>query len=238
MRNAGRRIFASSCAPCHGLDGLGSERAPNIVTNPQVQRFSETQIARILSDGVPGKGMPAFRALGAAGIKSVIRYLSDIQGKQASAPAPGDPRRGKTIFFGDAGCSACHMIGGTGGFIGPDLSAYAHTHRAKKIRTAIVAFSESHSAKSMVTAIAVDGQRYQGVVRNEDNFSLQLQSIDGTFHFFSKANLIAIERGSNSIMSSDYNKKLSAGQLNDLVSYLLSVAKNSKPGPARGDDLK
>jgi cytochrome c oxidase cbb3-type subunit III len=238
MRNAGRRIFASSCAPCHGLDGLGSERAPNVVTNPQVQRLSETQISRIISDGVPGKGMPAFRTLGAAGVKSVIGYLSGLQGKEGSAPLAGDPQRGKTIFFGNGGCSACHMIGGTGGFIGPDLSAYAHTHRAKKIRSAIVASSESHSAKSMVTAIAVDGRRYQGVVRNEDNFSLQLQSIDGTFHFFSKANLTAIERGSTSIMTSDYDKKLSADQLNDLVSYLLSIAKNSKPRPARGEDLK
>ena len=37
--------------------------------------------------------------------------------------------------------------------------------------------------------------RYQGIIRNEDNFSLQLQSEDGAFHFLSKADLKTIERG-------------------------------------------
>ena len=32
---AGRRTFESTCAPCHGLNGKGGERAPDIATSPK-----------------------------------------------------------------------------------------------------------------------------------------------------------------------------------------------------------
>jgi hypothetical protein len=39
-----------------------------------------------------------------------------------------------------------------------------------------------------------DGQKYSGRVRNEDNFSLQLQTLDGAFHLFMKSELRSFER--------------------------------------------
>ncbi len=37
---------------------------------------------------------------------------------------PGDPQRGRTLFFNDkgAGCFRCHQVRGEGGDLGPDLS--------------------------------------------------------------------------------------------------------------------
>jgi putative heme-binding domain-containing protein len=73
------------------------------------------------------------------------------------------------------------------------------------------------------------GQRYEGIIRNEDNFSLQLQSTDGAFHFISKSDLKTIDRAQGSMMPSDYGSKLSDAQLNDLISYLLKAAEVSTP---------
>ncbi|HWO33346.1 MAG TPA: cytochrome c, partial [Candidatus Acidoferrum sp.] len=39
--SAGRQTFESSCAPCHGLNGKGGERAPDIVTRPDIVRLSD-----------------------------------------------------------------------------------------------------------------------------------------------------------------------------------------------------
>jgi len=36
----GRQTFAASCASCHGLDGRGSERAPDIADRPDVRELS------------------------------------------------------------------------------------------------------------------------------------------------------------------------------------------------------
>ena len=65
---------------------------------------------------------------------------------------------------------------------------------------------------------------------------MQLQSEDGAFHFLSKADLKSIERGQDSIMPSDYSSRLSAAQLNDIVSYLLSLRSTSAAPVARHED--
>lgn len=232
----GQGTFVSTCAGCHGLDGRGSERAPNIASSARMQRLSDTEIQRIISDGVPGTGMPAFHSLGQAGIKSVVRYLRTLQGRNEAVTLPGDPAKGKSAFFGDAGCSTCHMSEGAGGFLGPDLTAYAGTRSVTEIRDAITS-KNTGPRKQSVVAITRDGQRYSGAVRNEDNFSVQLQTPDGAFHFFMKEDLQSLEHQSQPLMPLDYGSRLSRQELDDLVSYLLSIRGNTKPAPsAREDD--
>jgi cytochrome c oxidase cbb3-type subunit 3 len=228
QRQDARQIFATTCAACHGLDGMGSERAPNIITNSQVQRLSADELFSVISGGVPGTGMPGFRRLGKPTITSLVAYVKSLQGKNQTAQLPGNPKAGEALFFGSAQCSTCHMASGRGGFIAPDLSTYGQTHSAEQVKSAIVNPNASDSVKPMVTASTSNGEKYQGIIRNEDNFSLQLQSEDGAFHFLSKADLKTIERGGGSIMPSDYSSRLSPAQLDDVVSYLLSLA-NSSP---------
>ena len=71
----GQRLFSSSCAACHGLDGRGGERAPNIAKRRDVQRLSDADLTRTIQEGIPGTGMPAFRSLGKPGIAAVVKYL-------------------------------------------------------------------------------------------------------------------------------------------------------------------
>jgi cytochrome c oxidase cbb3-type subunit III len=237
QHSSGQQLFATTCAACHGLDGMGGDRAPNIVTNPQVQKLSASEMFRVVSAGVPGTGMPAFQRLGKQSIASVVAYLRDLQGKNRSAPLPGDPQRGEALFFGSAQCSTCHMAAGKGGFIAPDLSTYGQTHTVEKIKSAIANPAERDSIKTMVTATGTNGDRYHGIIRNEDNFSLQLQSADGVFHFLSKADIKTIDRSQGSIMPSDYSTTLSEVQLNDIVGYLLTLGRTSAPtGNRRQDD--
>jgi cytochrome c oxidase cbb3-type subunit 3 len=236
QRQNARQIFATTCAACHGLDGMGGERAPNIITNPQVQRLSASEMFSVISGGVPGTGMPAFQRLGKPAITSLVVYVKSLQGKNQTARLPGDPKSGEALFFGNAQCSTCHMASGRGGFIAPELTAYGQTHGAEQIKSAIVNPAARNSVKPIVTAATTNGELYHGIIRNEDNFSLQLQSEDGAFHFLSKADLKSIERGQDSIMPSDYSSRLSAAQLNDIVSYLLSLRSTSAAPVARHED--
>ena len=236
QRQNARQIFATTCAACHGLDGMGGERAPNIITNPQVQRLSASEMFSVISGGVPGTGMPAFQRLGKPAITSLVVYVKSLQGKNQTARLPGDPKSGEALFFGNAQCSTCHMASGRGGFIAPELTAYGQTHGAEQIKFAIVNPAARNSVKPIVTAATTNGELYHGIIRNEDNFSLQLQSEDGAFHFLSKADLKSIERGQDSIMPSDYSSRLSAAQLNDIVSYLLSLRSTSAAPVSRHED--
>ena len=227
----GKQTFASTCATCHGLDGRGAERAPNIAENPKVQRLSDAQIAHIIENGVPGTGMPAFHSLEAADVKAVVTYLRTLQGTRQTVKLPGDPVRGETIFFGKAECSGCHMIAGKGGFIASDLSRYARTHDAEQIRKVITTPAQGGDRQArLVTATIRGGEKVVGRIRNEDNFSLQLQTLDGTFHFVAKSDLEALEYNSQPLTPSDYGSTLNASELNDVVSHLMKVAGASASG--------
>jgi putative heme-binding domain-containing protein len=234
----GKSAFNSTCAGCHGLDGRGSEKAPNIASNAKVQHFADAQLADIVKNGVPGTGMPASRSLTAAQVRSVVSYLRMLQGKDAAHALPGDATRGKIIFSGKGECSSCHGISGAGGFLGPDLTAYGSQTPPQEILKALTnpARIVPNGFKA-AAATTRDGSRLEGLVRNEDNFSVQLQSQDGAFHFYQKADLQSFEylTQSSMLMPRDYGTRLTRDELNDLISYLMSATapsastRNSKP---------
>ena len=235
-RTSAKRIFAVRCAGCHGLDGRGGERAPNIATNPGVRKMSDAQLTEIISNGRPDFGMPAFRLIGQAEIHHVVGFLRILQGNRRSANLPGDAKNGKSIFFGKAGCSECHMILGQGGFIGPDLSNFGQSLTASDIRSSITDPQASGPRLRTATATLVDGSRITGVIRNEDNFSIQLQSGDGQFHFLLKSRLRALEHEAGPIMPADYGKRLSRTELDDLVKFLKSVESGIGSDAELGED--
>ncbi len=76
-----------------------------------------------------------------------------------------------------------------------------------------------------------DGDRLEGIIRNEDNFSVQLQTKDGGFHFFEKSELRAVEPLGQSLMPTNYSQRFSPDELNDLVSYLMNGGRD--PGKPR-----
>ena len=222
----GKQEFTSNCAGCHGLDGRGAERAPNIAERPQVQRLSDAQISHIIEHGIPGTGMPPFHALQPADVQAIIAYLRILQGtKKKTLELPGDPGHGEVIFFGKGGCSSCHMVRGKGGFIASDLSTYASTHEMEQIRTAITTDKPAADQQArLVTATTRGNDKVVGRIRNEDNFSLQLQTLDGKFYSISKSDLAGLEYSSEALMPSDYSSRLSPQDLNDIVSYLMREA--------------
>ena len=223
----GRRVFVRECAACHGLDARGGERAPNILARPEVQRMSDADISRVVRDGVPAKGMPAFAgSLDATQIREAAAYLrSLVHGSGQSVRLPGDPVAGKTLFFGKAGCAECHMVNGVGGFLGADLSAYASSHSVEEIRDAITNPAKNPDRREKTaTVVTRSGERFTGMARNEDNFSLQLQTPDGAFHLLMKSDLEHIDYPQQSLMPTDYAQRLGAHELNDLISFLIRTA--------------
>jgi cytochrome c oxidase cbb3-type subunit 3 len=228
-----RRTFEGRCAPCHGLDGRGGERAPNIATRPSVQRQSDAQISRTIQNGVPAAGMPSFATFDRAQINALVNYLRLLQGRRDATPIPGNATNGKTLFFGGAKCSECHSVEGQGGFIAADLSIFGRTHPIEEVREAITNPGKAGDpSKGTVVVTALDGQKYSGVVRNEDNFSLQLQTIDGGFHLFAKSDLGDISRRPESLMPANYGSTLSRAELDDLIGFLMKTAADAKPDPA------
>ena len=69
-----QRVFDAQCATCHGSDGRGSERGPDIVTASRAATRPLEETARIIREGIPAGGMPPSR-LDAAAIDALARHL-------------------------------------------------------------------------------------------------------------------------------------------------------------------
>ena len=228
-KSSARATFEATCAACHGLDGKGGERGPNVATRPEVVRLSDADLQRILSDGIPSAGMPSFASIGKVKLAGLVGYLRELQGRGTNSALEGNPANGQKVFYGAGGCAECHLIQGKGGFIASDLSTFGTGQSAAEIRAAITtAPPDSRQSQALVTVHPGTGAAVEGIVRNEDNFSLQVQSLDGTFHFFYKANVASVERHEEPLMPTEYGTTLSKTQLNDLIAFLLSSARQPK----------
>jgi len=125
------------------------------------------------------------------------------------------------------------MVNGSGGFLGADLSSYASNVSIEEIREAITDPNKDLDLRARTVFITTrDGRQFTGIARNEDNFSLQLQSVDGVFHLFARSDLQTIEYQPKSPMPSDYGSVLSRPELDDLVSFLISSARAAKQAPS------
>jgi putative heme-binding domain-containing protein len=131
------------------------------------------------------------------------------------------------------------MVNGSGGFLGADLSSYGSHVSIEEIRSAITDPDKDLDPRARTVLVTTrEGRQFTGIARNEDNFSLQLQSLDGTFHLLAKADLQHLEYQPKSLMPSDYGSVLSASELDDLVSYLVRTAQASKLTPAHARNSK
>lgn len=228
--STGQQTF-SACAACHGLDGKGGEHAPNIATEQRVQQMSDGALLKIVKNGIPTAGMPGFSALlNDSQIHAVVQYLRTLQGSGNSSKLPGDGNKGREIFFGRAKCGECHMVNGRGGFLGPELTAYGVGHPALEVREAITDPNKNLNPRhATVSVTTINAKTYRGVIRNEDNFSLQIASVDGSFHLLNKADVLKLEREPQSLMPGDYGTKLTASELDDLVNFLSRGVGSKKP---------
>jgi cytochrome c oxidase cbb3-type subunit III len=231
----GKQAFESRCAGCHGLDGRGGERAPDIASSVKTQQRSDDELARIIEQGLPAAGMPAFASLGST-VKRVVAYLRQLQGKNESAKLPGNTHRGRELFYGKARCSECHAVTGSGGFIASELSGFGANRSPDEVRQAIIKPTSTNRLGGRMVVKTRDGKEFSGVVRNEDNFSIQLQNLSGDFQLFQKSELTGFLRQPGSLMPADYATTLNREELDDLISFLMSVARDAKTEAAAGKE--
>jgi cytochrome c oxidase cbb3-type subunit 3 len=235
----GKKAFESICAACHGLDGRGGERGPDIARRQEVLRRTDSELLEILQNGRPAAGMPAFAALGTEKLQRILAYVRTLQGIGPASTLPGDPERGKSLFFGKAGCSQCHMMNGAGGFLGADLSNYGASQSPSEIRNKILNINRDPDPRSRTVVLTLrNGEVLTGLARNEDNFSLQLQSLDGSFHLLSKSDIVQQEVQPNTPMPSGYGSLLNPAELDDLGKYLVREAETGNHSKASSSNSK
>jgi cytochrome c oxidase cbb3-type subunit 3 len=231
--------FRANCAFCHGLGARGGGRGPDLTRAQKKHGNSDADLFRTINEGVPGTAMPQNGAtqqgvgMTEEEIWQVISYIRSVQVKTPAQPA-GNAARGKELFAGSAACATCHMIQGKGGRLGPDLTATGSARSmeyivdsvrnpsrrlAQGISEAMKEFSQEYET---VTVVDAGGQKFQGVVLNEDSFTLQMLDTREQLHLFEKDKVHSVEKSRESLMPKYDEKMLPEKDLQDIVAYLLS----------------
>ncbi|MGC1976642.1 MAG: hypothetical protein WA671_08005, partial [Candidatus Sulfotelmatobacter sp.] len=86
------------------------------------------------------------------------------------------------------------------------------------------------------TVVGRDGRKFSGMIRNEDNASMQLQDADGPFYLLMKSSLVSVQRKAEVPMPVDYGHRLSGTELDDLVGYILHEANSGKDEEPHAQD--
>lgn len=236
----GAQRFMEYCAGCHGADGHGGDKAPSLVAPANTAKRSNSELFRIVHDGTTG-GMPPFAQIGDANIARVLEYVHRLARNSLSTEGPADPGAtgdadaGRTLYFGKAQCSNCHLMRGQGGFIARNLTNYGRTHGAEAILEAITDPDVPLVPSSQVVVVTTNTrQKITGVLRNEDAFTVELQTEDGRFHSLPRNDVADLHYTGHSLMPRDYGKRLSSKELNDIVRFLVAESKSQSPnGSAR-----
>jgi cytochrome c oxidase cbb3-type subunit III len=232
--------FRANCAFCHGLGARGGGRGPDLTRARKKHGNSDPDLFRTINEGVPGTAMPQNGAtqqgvgMTEEEIWQVISYIRSVQVKTSASPT-GNAAHGKELFTGSAACSTCHMIEGKGGRLGPDLTGTGlsrsleyvvdsirnpNRRLAQGISEAMKEFSQEYET---VTVVDERGQKFQGVVLNEDNFTLQMLDTREQLHLLEKDKLRSLEKSRESLMPKYDEETLPDKDLQDIVAYLLSV---------------
>lgn len=166
--------------------------------------------------------MPAF-AFADAEMTALVAHITALRAPAADHPSTtGDAAAGQAFFLGQGNCSRCHMIKGSGGVLGPDLTNVARERRIGQIEQALRR-PETLATPGYrpVTVRLKDGKTLSGIAKNESNYDLQLQGSDGALHMLSKSQIASETHEPKSLMPA-----VDAARIPDLVAFLSSDQRN------------
>ena len=227
----GRKLYNTSCTACHGQDGTVGDRGPALAARRRYLRTSQQDLFDAIKNGIGGTLMPA-SPLPDSDVRKIVTYIRSLRATAIDNPSAGDVALGEQVFEGKGRCRQCHVLRGQGGLTGPDLSAIASERSLTFLRDALTR-SKSHIPHGyQPVKILTDGNTsIQGVVKNENNFSLQVLDMDGKLHLLSRKEVRKIDYESRSLMPADYDKTLTPAELQGLLAFL---SRQGETGSGRG----
>ncbi len=208
---AGRIKFVEACSACHGANGLGGHGPA--LAGPRTRRASDKQLFNSILNGVPGTEMPAFK-LPAETISQMVLFLRSLTATASESAVTGDAQLGKAFFFGEGGCSGCHMIGGRGGYLGPDLTEIGRNRTLAELRESIV---EPNARPTPGFESVTFGNGVKGVARYRTNYSAQIIDAEGKLHLLRERDIAKVVVRPESWMPA---RSFSPDELQNLLAFL------------------
>jgi alcohol dehydrogenase (cytochrome c) len=196
----GRQLFVRLCSACHGDNAKGG-RGPDLTTGEWKHGGADTDLVRNIVKGIPGTQMPPI-AMPDSDARAIVVFLRSLSAG-SDEKVDGDPETGRRLFFSTAGCAKCHMYGGQGGQLGPDLTSIRARRKVAELRKSLVDPGASLARGFETVEVKTkSGQSLRGARKNDDTFSLQIMDTGGRLHMLLKKDLDSFETPYVSLMPS------------------------------------
>lgn len=221
----GQNIYRGRCAVCHGIDAKGY-RGSDLTTGDWVHGGGDRQLFATITRGVPGTEMPGNTSLSEDEVWRLIVYLRTLSAPGGPAAERGDANRGEQLFWSTSGanCGRCHMIGGRGGRLGPNLSRIGASRSVAALEREIRRPGEVIPVGfETVTVTTRDGRRVRGVRKNEDTFSVQVMTPAEDVLSFAKPEATVDAEPQRSLMPAYGPERLTDTDVADIVRYMRSL---------------
>jgi putative heme-binding domain-containing protein len=216
---AGRALFATRCAECHGADAKGIS-GPDL-TELWAVGSADQRTFQTIRAGISGSIMPSSAAPDDE-LWAIVTYLRSIGTASPVEFATGDADRGREIF--QSNCARCHRVAGRGGRLGPELSRITVTRSRASLTQAIRDPGASMAVGyRTVTLVTRDGDEIRGVKKSADAFSVQVVDTDERLQGYLRADLRDVRDETSSLMPAFGVDRLSDGDLDDLLRFLASM---------------
>jgi putative heme-binding domain-containing protein len=216
--DAGAQLFFANCSNCHGVDGA-TVPGVDLGHNKFKTASTDADLVRIVTNGVPGTGMPPAN-LPPAQAADIVAYLRSLV-----VPTEfngGDAKRGHELFT-SKGCTNCHRVLGIGSRTGPDLSEIGSMRKPKDLERSILdPDAEIKPNNRTFKAVTRDGAAITGRVINRDSFTFEVIDSKERLLILQKADLREFSFSDKSAMPS-FTGRLTPAEVADLVTYLLSL---------------
>ncbi len=217
----GAKLFGEQCVACHAAtgDGVGGIDFKRGVFHSVV---TDRDMAGVITGGVPGKGMPAFK-LDPSEVTGIVAYIRNFNSVDRTTIKLGDAAKGRAIFEGTGECGTCHRVGAVGPRFAPDLSDIGAVRSAASIQRSVSEpSSQMMPINRPVHIVTKDGRAIDGRRLNEDTYSLQLMDQQENLISLNKADLAEYKISTISPMPA-YKGRLTDDEMADLTAYLLSL---------------
>jgi putative heme-binding domain-containing protein len=133
----------------------------------------------------------------------------------------GDAARGKVVFAGAGTCAKCHIVGGEGKAVGPNLSGIGAKLSRVALYESILAPSAaiSHNYETY-TALLDDGRSLTGLLVSQSPTEVVIRGADGIDTMTPADDIDELIKQPVSLMPADLAATLSVQELVDLVAWL------------------
>jgi putative heme-binding domain-containing protein len=225
----GKQLFDAHCVDCHGVNGTGDE-APAI---NHALSADDAALHKIIRDGTPDGRMPRVRRMTEEEVDQLVAYVR-VLGRGPNTPIVGNAERGRTVYQ-RLDCRTCHVIGGQGGVLGPDLTRVGQTRAVNYLKQVVLEpgkvkpkgstgiLLNGFSEYLPVSVVEQNGREVRGIRVNEDSFTIQVRDQAGTLYSFRKTDVQNVDKQFGRSLMPGYKDKLSAAETDDLVAYLASL---------------